>query len=117
MNQLLAYAVGVMAFCAIYLLLSARFWKVIIGTVFLSHAVHMILLSTGGFDGTNSPPLVNWEAPYMDPLPQALILTAIVISFGVTALILVILRQLNELTGTTNLKQVEQTEWGNEDHD
>lgn len=111
MSQLLAYSIGVLVFAGTYLLLSTRFWKVIIGTVFLSHAVNLILLSSSGFSPDRNPPLLSTSAPYVDPLPQALILTAIVISFGVTAFILIVLRQVNEETGTTNLRKIEDWEW------
>lgn len=111
MSHLLAYSIGVLVFAGVYLMLSTRFWKVIIGTVFLSHAVNMSLLSSGGFGPEKGPPLLSGSPPYMDPLPQALILTAIVISFGVTAFILLVLRQLYEQTGTTDLSRVEENEW------
>lgn len=117
MSQLMAYAIGVLVFSGTYLLLSTRFWKVIIGTVFLSHAVNLVLLSTSGYSPDRNPPLLSGSAPYVDPLPQALILTAIVISFGVTAFILVVLRQVNEETGTTDLRKVEDWEWHTEDED
>lgn len=115
MSHLLAYSIGVLVFAGIYLMLSVRFWKVIIGTVFLSHAVNLVLLSSGGYGPDKNPPLLSSPAPHMDPLPQALILTAIVISFGVTAFILIVLRQVSEKTGTTNLKTLEEREWSESD--
>lgn len=95
---------------------SSKFWKVILGSVFLSHAVNLIILSTGGYfpgsEGRLNPPVLSeGQGSFMDPLPQALILTAIVISFGVTAFIAIVLRQLFHKTGTTDLKEVEEYEW------
>jgi multicomponent Na+:H+ antiporter subunit C len=114
MIHLLIYSIGVLIFAGVYLMLSTRFWKVIIGTVFLSHGVNLVLLSSGGFGDQRTPPLLSTSGPYMDPLPQALILTAIVISFGVTAFILIVLRQVYQETGTTNLKTLEEQEWETE---
>jgi len=117
MNQLIIYSIGVLVFCGIYLLLSARFWRVIIGTVFLSHAVNLVLLVSGGYFPHVKPPLINGGGgQYMDPLPQALILTAIVISFGVTAFVLIVLRQVYDSTGTTDLLVLEKQEWRKDNH-
>lgn len=114
MNALVVYAVTLLTFAGVYLLLAGRFWKVVIGTVFLSHAANLVLLSTGGYFREALPPLLTGEGPFMDPLPQALILTAIVISFGVTTLILLVLRQLYMTWGTTDLAEVETKGWRGE---
>jgi len=115
MSPLIVFSIGVLLFAGIYLMLSNQLWRVIIGTVFLSHGVNLILLASGGFmDGTEPPILHASKGPFVDPLPQALILTAIVISFGVTAFVLVMLRQVYESTGTTDLKEIEENEWGEE---
>lgn len=113
MSQLLVLSIGVLVFSGIYMLLSFKFWRVIIGTVFLSHAVNLVLLSTGGYITEANAPILQSSGGelYMDPLPQALILTAIVISFGTTAFILIVLRQLYMETGTTDLEEVEREEW------
>lgn len=116
MSSLIVFSVGVLLFAGIYLMLSHQLWRVIIGTVFLSHGVHLILLASGGFtEGTEPPILHSGEGPFVDPLPQALILTSIVISFGVTAFVLVMLRQVYESTGTTDLQEIEENEWA-DDH-
>lgn len=120
MSPLLIYTIGVLVFCGIYLLLSNKFWKVIIGTVFLSHAANLTLLLSGGYFGDHAAPIVQQASEYVDPLPQALILTAIVISFGVTAFVLIVLRQVYRETETTDLLQLERDEWnggGDADHD
>lgn len=119
MKFLLAYSIGVLVFAGLYLMFSAQFWKVILGSVFLSHAVNLVLLASGGYfpgvEGNLNPPVLSaGQSNFMDPLPQALILTAIVISFGVTAFVAIVLRQLFHKTGTTNLNDIEEYEWRGE---
>jgi multicomponent K+:H+ antiporter subunit C len=63
---------------------------VIIGTAFLSYAVNVFLFAMGRLTIDKSPIIAAGTASYTDPLPQALVLTAIVISFGMTALIVVL---------------------------
>lgn len=75
---------GILFTAAVYLMLSRSLLRIIIGTGLLSHGVHLLILTMGGLKG--SVPLLGEKASsYTDPLPQALILTAIVISFGVTS--------------------------------
>ena len=90
MELLVASATGVMTAVGIYLLLRARTFPVILGLTFLSYAVNVFLFSMGRLT-INQPPIISATATgYADPLPQALVLTAIVISFGMTALIVVL---------------------------
>lgn len=90
METLIILLVGVLSAVAIYLLLSKNVIRVILGTAILSHAVHLLILTMGGLK-TGTVPLLGEESEtYVDALPQALILTAIVISFAVTAFILVL---------------------------
>lgn len=114
MTTLIVYSIVVMTFAGLYLLLSGRLWKVVIGTVFLSHSANLLLLSSGGYLPEALPPILRGDGPFMDPLPQALILTAIVISFGVTTLLLVVLRQVYMTWGTTDLKDLETRGWRGE---
>lgn len=73
----------------VYLLLRARTFPVILGLTFLSYAVNVFLFAMGRL-AIDRPPIISpTAAGYADPLPQALVLTAIVISFGMTALIVV----------------------------
>ncbi|MDA7028060.1 Na(+)/H(+) antiporter subunit C [Bacillus sp. CLL-7-23] len=89
MEVLMAFIVGFLFMAATYLMLSKSLLRVIIGTAVLSHGVHLLLLTMGGLK-KGAPPILNEEATsYVDPLPQALILTAIVIAFGVTSFLLV----------------------------
>lgn len=90
MEILVASAVGILTAAGIYLLLRGHSFPVIIGTVLLSYAVNLFLFATGRL-AIDRPPIIGPAAPgYTDPLPQALVLTAIVISFGMTALIVVL---------------------------
>lgn len=89
MEFLIASAIGVLTAAGVYLLLRARTFPVVLGLALLSYAVNVFLFATGRL-AINLPPVVNGlERGYTDPLPQALVLTAIVISFGMTAVIVV----------------------------
>jgi multicomponent K+:H+ antiporter subunit C len=90
MEMLLASAVGVMTACGVYLILRQRTFPVIIGLLLMSYAVTVFLFATGRL-ALNLPPVLNPASiAYSDPLPQALVLTAIVISFGMTAVVVMI---------------------------
>lgn len=90
MEIVMSAVIGLIFAVAIYLMLSRNIIRVLIGTLMLSHSVHLILLTMSGLQ-RGAPPLLFLEAgEYSDPLPQALILTAIVINFGVTAFVSVL---------------------------
>ena len=96
MELLLALAIGLLTACGIYLVLRERTFPVILGLTLLSYAVNLFLFASGRLS-INAPPLIAAGARYTDPLPQALILTAIVIGFGMTAyLAMLALRALSE---------------------
>ncbi|SCM69251.1 multisubunit potassium/proton antiporter, PhaC subunit [Donghicola eburneus] len=88
---LVASAIGVLTAAGIYLILRFRTFPVILGTSFLSYAVNIYLFSTGRLI-VGAPPVLQGygDYTYTDPLPQALVLTAIVIGFGMTAVVLMI---------------------------
>ena len=90
MEFIVASAVGILTASGIFLLLRARTFPVVIGLALLSYAVNIFLLSMGRLS-VNQPSVISKVAgtTYADPLPQALVLTAIVISFGMTAVIVV----------------------------
>ena len=90
MEVLIAFVCGFLFMAAIYLILSRSLLRIIIGTGLLSHGAHLLILTMGGLGGEAPPVLADDVKNFADPLPQALILTAIVISFGVTAFILVL---------------------------
>lgn len=87
MEALVATAIGLLTACGIYLMLRQRTFPVIIGLTLLSYAVNVFIFASGRL-ATGLPPIISSAAAgYTDPLPQALVLTAIVISFGMTAVI------------------------------
>lgn len=88
MELLVASAIGILTAGGIYLMLRQRTFPVIVGLSLLSYAVNVFLFTTGRL-APGLPPIIDPAATgYTDPLPQALVLTAIVISFGMTAVIL-----------------------------
>jgi len=94
MEALLAIFVGVLAGTGVYLLLRARTFDVVLGLTLLSYAANVTIFAMGRIAVARPPIIQSGLAPtlahYADPLPQALVLTAIVISFAMTALLLVI---------------------------
>src|SRR6056297_3833207 len=88
MELVVASSVGALTAGGVYLILRLRAFPVILGLAMLSYAVNVFLFSTGRL-AINAPPVLQKYAdvPYSDPLPQALVLTAIVISFGMTAVL------------------------------
>lgn len=107
MEIVLALGIGVLAGSGAWLMLRPRTFQVIIGLSLLSYAVNLFILATGRLRGAAAPILASHAAGdptrYADPLPQALVLTAIVISFATTALFLVVLLALRGLTGSDHV--------------
>ena len=89
MELLIASAIGLMTAVAVYLILQQRTFPIVVGLTLLSYAVNIFLFTAGRL-AVNQPPIITGADAYADPLPQALVLTAIVISFGMTALIVVL---------------------------
>jgi multicomponent K+:H+ antiporter subunit C len=89
---LLALAVGVFAGCGVWLCLRSRAFDVALGLTLLSYAINLIIVAAGGTGALRPPILVPGRpatlADTADPLPQALVLPAIVISFAMTAVVL-----------------------------
>ncbi|MCH1908774.1 Na+/H+ antiporter subunit C [Stenotrophomonas acidaminiphila] len=94
MELALASAIGVLTAIGVYLLLRARSFDVILGMTFLSYATNLLIFSAGRLASGKAPVLKDGVAPdlahYTDPLPQALVLTAIVIAFAMTAVSIVL---------------------------
>tara|TARA_R110001583_G_scaffold184037_1_gene342979 strand:+ start:44759 stop:45145 length:387 start_codon:yes stop_codon:yes gene_type:complete len=89
MEFLVASAIGGLTTAGVYLLLRARTFSVVLGIALLSYATNVFLFAMGRL-APNAPPVISsLAASYTDPLPQALVLTAIVISFGMTAVLVV----------------------------
>ena len=90
MELLVASAIGILTAAGLYLVLRLRTFPVIMGVSLLTYAVNVFLFASGRLTVGASPILVKGVETYTDPLPQALVLTAIVISFGMTAVIVMI---------------------------
>ncbi|HWK70611.1 Na+/H+ antiporter subunit C [Pollutimonas sp. M17] len=107
MEIVLALAIGVLAGSGIWLLLRPRTFQVIMGLSLISYAVNLFIFGMGRIT-LDAPPVINtdWAADashYADPLPQALVLTAIVIGFATTALFLVVLLASRGLSDTDHV--------------
>lgn len=106
MEILMSVVIGIIFAVAVYLMMSRNLIRVIIGTLVISHGVHLLLLTMSGLQ-TGAPPLLFLEeSSYTDPLPQALILTAIVIAFGVTALLAVMGYKTYKAHNTVDLEEL-----------
>ena len=106
MEILVSLAIGVLTGSGVWLVLRPRTFQVIIGLSLLSYAVNLLIFGMGRLNVGRPPilaPGVEDPASYADPLPQALVLTAIVISFAMTALFLVVLLASRGLTGTDHV--------------
>ncbi|MCD6044054.1 MAG: putative multisubunit Na+/H+ antiporter, MnhC subunit [Burkholderiales bacterium] len=107
MEIVLALAIGILTGSGVWLLLRPRTFQVVIGLSLLSYAVNLFIFVMGWVRGGHAPFVEPGKvvdvASFADPLPQALVLTAIVISFAMTALLLVVLLAARGLTGTDHV--------------
>ncbi len=89
MELLVASGIGILTAAGLYLVLRLRTFPVILGISLLTYAVNVFLFASGRLT-IGAPPILTDATRYADPLPQALVLTAIVISFGMTAVVVMI---------------------------
>jgi multicomponent K+:H+ antiporter subunit C len=111
MLLLLATFIGTMAGCGVWLMLRARTFDVVLGLTLLSYAVNVFIFAMGRVK-VNAAPIVDKAVPatlasHADPLPQALVLTAIVIGFAMTALLLAIALRTRAETGSDHVDGAE----------
>jgi len=92
--------------CGLYLLLDRTLLRTIIGLGLLGNGVNLMLMATGGLESSTPPFVGTGNPPVTDPLPQALILTAIVIGLGVTALALTLASSTFKDRGTDDLSEM-----------
>lgn len=90
MEALIAIILGTLTACGVYLILRGRTFPVVLGLTFLSYAVNLFLLVMGRLTIGKPPIIIDGITDYADPLPQALVLTAIVIGFAMTAFVIVL---------------------------
>lgn len=104
-----ALLVGVMTAVSVYLIMEASFARILFGFLLLSNAANVFLLSVSGAPDGAQPPVLtinealNGKVQYVDPLPQALVLTAIVIGFGVMTYLIFLLYRIFVDAGTTSI--------------
>ena len=87
MEMLLSSALSIVTACGIYLILRGRTFSVVLGLSLLGYAVNLFIFAMGRLTTGQPPVLVDQAVAFADPLPQALVLTAIVIGFGMTGFI------------------------------
>jgi multicomponent Na+:H+ antiporter subunit C len=114
MDLIFVITVGILYASGTYLMLRRSIIKLIIGFILLSHAANLLIFTAGRIS-RGSPPLIpegetGIEGSYADPVPQALILTAIVISFGVQAFAIVLIKKVYKTTGSDDLDQLQTTD-------
>ncbi|MEF3312155.1 Na(+)/H(+) antiporter subunit C [Paenibacillus sp. GYB004] len=106
MELYMAIAIGVLFTVGVYMILTRSLLRIILGTALLTHGVHLLLLTMSRLK-TGAAPLLGQKAEvYVDPLPQALILTSIVISFGVTSFFFVLAYKAYQRLGTDDMEQL-----------
>lgn len=110
----LAIIVGVLYSAGIYMMLRRSIVKLIIGLSLLGHAANLLIFTMGRIT-RGQPPIIPegstvLAGSFADPIPQALILTAIVIGFGVQAFAIILIRRSYETVGTDDLDQMKKTD-------
>ncbi|NEN75123.1 Na+/H+ antiporter subunit C [Pelistega sp. NLN82] len=107
MEIVYALAIGILTSSGVWLILRPRTFQVIIGITLISYAVNLFIFGTGRLF-VGKPPIIDKDlsidpALYADPVPQSLVLTAIVIGFAMTALMLVVIMAQRGLTGSDHV--------------
>ena len=107
MELVIAAAIGILTTSGVWLILRPRTYQLVIGLALLSYAINLFIFSMGRLR-VNAPPVLDSSgavdvSAYTDPVPQALVLTAIVIGFATTALFLVVLIVARGLTGSDHV--------------
>lgn len=102
----MALAIGILFAVGVYLILSRSLLRIVLGTSLLTHGVHLLLLTMSGLKTGGAPIIGEDGGAVVDPLPQALILTSIVISFGVTAFFFVLAYKAYRNLGTDDMEQL-----------
>ena len=111
MEVVLSLAIGVLTGAGVWLMLRPRTFQLLVGLSLVSYAVNLFIFMMGNLAIGREPVLVDGRAPdlahYSDPTPQSLVLTAIVINFAMTALLLVVLLASRGATGSDHVDGVE----------
>lgn len=110
MELLVASAIGMLVAGGVYLLLRARTFSVVLGLTLLSYAVNLFIFVMGRLSPGKPPIVLTPGLDYADPLPQALVLTAIVIGFGMTAFVLVLAVRARQEIGSDHVDGIPDSE-------
>ena len=110
----LSLAIGVLYAAGLYLMMCRNIAKFIIGLGLIGHGANLLIFTAAGLSTQRAPivppGLTVPVAPIVDPLPQALILTAIVIGFGLMAFVLALFLSAHEVEGTDDLEKMRSTD-------
>lgn len=111
MELIIAVVIGVLFATGVYLILRRSIVKLLLGLLLLSHGANLLLFTVGGLRRA-APPIIEAGATgrLADPLPQALILTAIVIGFGLIAFTLVLAYRVDQVVGSDDLDDMRSTD-------
>jgi multicomponent Na+:H+ antiporter subunit C len=114
MEILLSFVIGILFSVGLYFILHRHFFKLILGLMILGLATNLFIFVIGRLTRGGSP-IIGEESevalePFADPVPQALLLTAIVIGFGIQALAIVLIKRVYQSFGTTDLDDLNTTD-------
>jgi len=114
METVLAFVIGALYSAGFYLMVRRSVVKIVFGLSLISHAANLLIFSMGRLGG-GQPPLIaegqmQLHPPFADPLPQALILTAIVIGFGLQAFALVLIKRAYRVVGSDDTEEMTTSE-------
>jgi multicomponent Na+:H+ antiporter subunit C len=114
MEVTLAFVIGFLYAAGFYMIMRRSIFKLILGLGLLGHAANLLIFTIGRVTRGNPPVMGHHEdvllQPYADPLPQAFILTAIVIGFGVQAFATVLVKRAYQTVGTDNFDEMISTD-------
>ncbi|TDO09845.1 MULTISPECIES: Na+/H+ antiporter subunit C [Halomonas] len=109
MESLYAITTGILTACGLFLTLRGRTFPVVVGLTLLSYAVNLFLFSMGGLT-TGGAAIIDGQTHFADPLPQALVLTAIVIGFAMTAFVVILAMRARSEMGNDHVDGRKQEE-------
>jgi len=114
MTLVLALTIGLLFACGVYCLLRRSIVRLVIGIMLIGQAANLLVFTSHGLT-VGEPAIIEssrkvLETPHADPLPQALVLTAIVIGFGVVAFLLALVHQAHLAVGTDDIDEFRKTD-------
>ncbi len=114
MTVVLAVVIGVLYAAGLYMVMRRSRVKLVFGLALLAHAANLLIFTVGGLTRGGTPIVPGGAQaplpPFPDPVPEALVLTAIVIGFGVQAFVLVLIKRAHGETGTDDLDSLRSTD-------